>query len=256
VLLHWQLQERATVTPVAPVSVPLAGETASALQTVAQAASTLAGQDTPGLTMRGVVTQATAAIPGCDAAGVTVLRGKRRLETPESTGPDAAACDQLQYEFGQGPCLDAFDTNTAVRVDDLAEDERWPRFAEKATELGIRSVLSVPLMTPKGILGALNLYAHKPSAFDGDAEVIATVFATHAAIALFHAELEANLRMGLSTREEIGRAVGILMERHRVNAARAFDMLVYASQHSHRKLRYIALWVNETGEDPDSLVKN
>ncbi|HLY34157.1 MAG TPA: ANTAR domain-containing protein, partial [Jatrophihabitantaceae bacterium] len=141
------------------------------------------------------------------------------------------------------------------RVDDLRDDERWPEFATKASELGIRSVLAVPLMTTKGILGALNLYAHAPAAFDNDAETIASVFATHAAIALFHVELEANLRMGLSTREEIGRAVGILMERHRVSAARAFDMLVVASQRSHRKLRYIALWVNETGEDPASLVR-
>jgi GAF domain-containing protein len=184
-----------------------------------------------------------------------VVRGKRRLETPESSGEDAAACDQLQYELSQGPCLDAFDSNALVRVDDLHSDPRWPQFAARASELGVRSVLAVPLMAPRGILGALNLYAHEPAAFDTDAETIASVFATHAAIALFHAELEANLRMGLSTREEIGRAVGILMERHRVNAARAFDMLVYASQHSHRKLRYVALWVNETGEDPGSLVR-
>ncbi|HKC77945.1 MAG TPA: GAF and ANTAR domain-containing protein, partial [Gaiellaceae bacterium] len=193
-------------------------------------------------------------IPGCDAVGITVLRGKRRLETPESSSGEAAACDQLQHELMQGPCLDTFDTNAVVRADDLAIDERWPEFAAKASELGVRSVLAVPLMTPKGILGALNLYAHHPNAFDADGQTIASVFATHAAIALFHSELEANLRMGLSTREEIGRAVGILMERHRVSASRAFDMLVYASQRSHRKLRYIALWVNETGEDPASLV--
>ena len=65
-----------------------------------------------------------------------------------------------------------------------------------------------------------------------------------------YADLEANLRIGLETRELVGRAVGILMERHRVTAQLAFDMLVTASQESHRKLRDIAAQVTETGEDP------
>jgi AmiR/NasT family two-component response regulator len=68
-----------------------------------------------------------------------------------------------------------------------------------------------------------------------------------------HAELEANLRLGLASREEVGRAVGILMERHRLTSAAAFDRLVETSQRTHRKVRDVARWVNDTGEDPEAM---
>jgi GAF domain-containing protein len=166
----------------------------------------------------------------------------------------AAACDHLQERLGEGPCLGAIDDSRPIRVRDMTIEGRWPRFAPPAAELGVRSMLAVPLATPRGVAGALNLYARRPDAFDDDDELIAAALATHAGIAVAHAELEANLRIGLRTREEIGRAVGILMERHRVTASAAFDMLVLASQHSHRKLRDVAAWMTETGEDPARLI--
>jgi GAF domain-containing protein len=137
----------------------------------------------------------------------------------------------------------------------MAREQRWPRFARRAAGLGVGSLLAVPLTTPRGTIGALNLYAARPGAFDDDDELTAVAYATHAAIALANAELESNLRTGLATREEIGRAVGILMERHRITASAAFDMLVVASQHSHRKLRDVAAWMNETGEDLAALIR-
>jgi GAF domain-containing protein len=249
-LLLWEVQPRSTPAPAAEA----VQERRAALRAVAQAAETLARQENPALTMEEVVGQAVASVPGCEEAGITLVRARRSIETPAATAPLAARCDQLQHALSEGPCLDAFDTNQIVRVDDLADDLRWPRFVQEAVELGVRSVLTLPLTTPRGMVGTLNLYSSKPDAFDMDSELVGSAYATHAAIALMHADLEENLRIGLSTREEIGRAVGILMERHRINATGAFDMLVYASQHAHRKLRDVAMWVNETGEDPDSLL--
>ena len=57
----------------------------------------------------------------------------------------------------------------------------------------------------------------------------------------------------VESREQIGRAVGILMERHRITASASFERLIAASQRTHRKLREVAQWVNETGEDPEQL---
>jgi hypothetical protein len=110
------------------------------------------------------------------------------------------------------------------------------------------------LTGPRGPLGALVHYVTETEAFDEEAEAIASAFGAHAGIALTHADLEGNLRTGLRTREEIGRAVGILMERHRVTVGAAFDMLVVASQYSHRKLREVAAWMAETGEVPTALI--
>ena len=128
-------------------------------------------------------------------------------------------------------------------------------FTAGVAELGVRSILVIPL-SPRGVNAAVSMYANSEDAFDADEEFVGRAFAAHAGIALAHAELEANLRTALQSRERIGQAVGILMERHRITATQAFDLLVYASQRTHRKLRDLANWVVATGEDPHRLVKN
>jgi PAS domain-containing protein len=259
-LLHWEIQERSlpAVSQPAAGATPRVGSTlrpgdVPAVRALADAAVDLAQQDSPSLALQHVVAHARS-VPGCDEAGITLVRPRGHVDSPVTTGELAAACDQLQYDLGEGPCLQAVALQQTVRANQLASDPRWPNFGPKAAELGIGSMLAVPLAVFRGTTGALNLYASAEDAFDRDSELIAEAFASHAAIALAHAELEANLRVGLTTREEIGRAVGILMERHRVNATAAFDMLVYASQRAHRKLRDLAVWVNMTGEDPSLFI--
>ena len=221
---------------------------------IARAASDLAAEESLEAILARVAEQARIAVPSCDEVGVTLMTGRGRIETPAATGGMARACDLLQHDLREGPCLEAIETSTPLRVTNLATDPRWPRFTPKATGLGVHSVLAVPMSAGR-TTGALNLYARESARFGGADERVGRAFATHAGIALAHAEMAANLRAGLLTREEIGRAVGILMERHRVTAKAAFDMLVLASQHSHRKLRDLAAWMNETGEDPASLIR-
>lgn len=254
--LHFELRER--VLPNA-AGEPAAGRLAvggrpQLIATIAAATAELALQDDLAATLEEVARQALAAVPACDEAGLTLRRAGRPLETRTCTGEMAAACERVQCELGEGPSLGAIDAARVIRVRDLADDARWPRFAAQAARLGVRSMLAAPLATPRDIVGTLNLYAGDVDAFADEDELVGAAFAMHAGIAISHAELEGALRAGLATREEIGRAVGILMERHRVTAAQGFDMLVVASQHSHRKLRDIAAWMNETGEDPSALI--
>lgn len=257
ILLHWEFRQAVphdTTGERAQVVQPMLHQQASALQMLAQVAVDLARQESPADTLNHVASRARDAVAGCDEVSVTLSRSRGRTETPAGTGELAFACDRVQCELGEGPCLGAIDDSRLIRVPDMAQEVRWPRFALEASALGVGSMLVLPLAVPRGTLGALNLYARAPNAFDEDAELVAMAFATHAAIALAHAQMEANLRNGMSSREEIGRAVGILMERHKVTATRAFDMLVYVSQHTHRKLREIAAWVDATGEDPSVLL--
>jgi PAS domain S-box-containing protein len=252
--IHWELREaRAPHPSGGPRTVlPRNGQPACSL--MAEMAAELSEQDTVAGVLQRVVERAAGLVSTCPDVGVLLVRSRRRIETPAATVGLAAACDRLQRELGEGPGLTAAEAVAPLHIPDLARDRRWPRFTRPVVHHGVRSLLAIPLTGPRGTIGALSLYARTVNAFEPDDAVVAAAFATHAALAVSHAELEANLRLGLATREEIGRAVGILMERHRVTAAAAFDMLVVASQQSHRKLRDIAAWMNETGEDPGALV--
>ena len=103
--------------------------------------------------------------------------------------------------------------------------------------------------------GVLTLYSARRHAFRDAAELVVPVFAARASIALTHADRVLNLRRAIGTRQVIGEAVGILMERHRISADDAFERLVAASQNSHVKLRELATRVTETGEEPEDAAR-
>ncbi len=233
----------------------LSSDVSAHVPALAEVAVEMARQDDLATTLAYIARCAPSLVASCDEASVTLVRSRGRVEIPAATGGLAASCDRLQHELGEGPGIAALAATRAVRVSDLSSDPRWPKFGPQAAGLGAGSALALLLATSRGAVGTLNLYALAVDAFDDDDELVGAAFAAHAGIAVAHAELEGNLRVGLQTREEIGRAVGILMERHRVTATAAFDMLVMASQHSHRKLRDVAVWMNETGEDPSALIR-
>jgi GAF domain-containing protein len=186
-------------------------------------------------------------IPGTGAAGITVHQSGH-FESIAATEPLVRAVDQLQYDSNEGPCLSALREEATIRVDDMTQEARWPAFSRRAAEYGVGSMLSFQLYVHRGELGALNLYAPEPKAFDQESENIGLLFAAHAAIALAGAQSEANLRAAISTRDLIGQAKGILMERFKISGAQAFQLLVHRSQESHHKLRDVAEQLTETGE--------
>ena len=132
-------------------------------------------------------------------------------------------------------------------VDDLTTDERWPVFTAGAVDFGIRSMLSLHLYTDRESFGALNIYARQRHAFTPDSVATGVLLAAHCAVAIAATTASANLRIALESRDVIGQAKGILMERHKITPTEAFDLLITASQHSHRKLRDIAAHLTETG---------
>ena len=148
---------------------------------------------------------------------------------------------------------------TAVYAEDLAGDPRWPNFGPEAAGSGVRSVLALCLMGEGTVVGALNLYARFPLAFGAVDRARGLVLAGLAGLALSVAEAHdeelrraENLRQALVTRQLIGQAQGILMERERITAEQAFDILRRASQHLNTKLREVAQELVETGERPST----
>lgn len=199
-------------------------------------------QAEPGLdeTLEAILRTAADTVPGVDYASVSLVRRGKKIESVASTDERAVHADRLQYETGEGPCLDAVWQHATYRVGDLLGDDRWPRFGPAAVALGIRSVLSFQLFVVGDNLGALNLYSARPAAFGAESEHVGAHFATHAAVALAGSQREHDLDLAMLSRDVIGQAKGILMERHRVPGTRAFAMLVRASQDSNVKLREVA----------------
>ena len=198
----------------------------------------------------GAITQsAVNAVPGTEECGISLVAGKK-VSSRAPVGELPRLLDELQERLGEGPCLDALMKHRTVRLDDIASEERWPRFCRQATEAGVGSMLSFQLFVTAGSLGALNLYARTAHAFDEESESVGLVFASHAAIALAGAENEQDLRTALTSRDLIGQAKGILMERFKITADQAFAVLVGASSRTNRKLTDIAEELSATGTLP------
>lgn len=208
-------------------------------------------------TLRVVAEIAVKTISACDCAGVTLVENDQVLSTA-CTDPLCERIDADQYAAGEGPCVDAIRTNSVLRLDDAAHDERWPSFGPRAEADGISSVLGLPLEVPGGVVGALNLYGKRDEAFTDDDSNIAGLLATHAAIVVANArsygiasDRAAGLEKALESRGIIERAKGILMERESCSADEAFELLVNASQTLNRKLRSVAEDVVGAAEGPE-----
>ncbi len=203
-------------------------------------ARTVQQQSDPHETLVEVVRAAVELIPGCDEGSISVVMDRRTVTSRAASGELPRVVDALQEAVGQGPCLDAVYEQETVRVADMASETRWPKFAARALEAGAAGMLSIQLFVEGDNLGALNLFSRRAWAFDDESEHVGLLFASHAATAYAAAQQQAKLVRTVATRQLIGRAEGILMERHKVTGDQAFAMLVRASQHRHLKLRDVA----------------
>ncbi len=221
---------------------------------LSELARNLQAENTLQDTLDGIVRAAVTDVPGVQYAGISVVEARRKVSTPAWTDELVRACDRAQYETRQGPCLDAVYEERTVRLSDMRTEARWPEFTKRAAELGAGSMLCLQLFVEGDNLGALNLYSHTAGAFDDESEHIGLLFASHASVAMAGAQRHEQLDRALATRDLIGRATGILMERHKLTSEQAFTLLIRASQITNIKLRDIADRLVTTGElaSPDT----
>ncbi|MER5865064.1 GAF and ANTAR domain-containing protein [Kitasatospora sp. NPDC002040] len=189
---------------------------------------------------------AVRAIPGADGAGLTLLEEGRADTIVASTG-FVREVDAIQYGLGEGPCITAAAERRTVRSHSLGRDPAWPRFGPQVHRLGVHSVVSLPLLTGEGVLGAMNVYARAENAFDTRAVELGELFAVPAAISVQNAQalaraqrLAAQLQSALTHRAVIDQALGILMSRSGCTPAEAFDKLRVMSQAQNRKAAVVA----------------
>jgi GAF domain-containing protein len=203
-----------------------------------------------GSTLQTIVESAAHSLTGIDHVGITIAHHDGRMETVAATDPFVRELDDLQYELGEGPCVHAIKSDKKVTIEHVADEERWPRFMATAITRGLRSQMGIALFVEEKTLGGLNMYSTTSDTLDPETVQMAELFATHAALAMGHARREEQLHDAIGTRQLIGQATGIVMERYQLSADRAFDYLIRVSSHSNLKLRDVAREVVEGAREP------
>ena len=217
---------------------------------LADLARTVQQQPDVQTTLDAIVHAAVQNIPGAQHASISAIKRRREVHTLASTNDLPRALDQAQYDTGQGPCLDTLFEQETVRLDDLDAEQRWPDFTERARELGAGSMLVVQLYVNgrDGDLGGLNLTSEHVGAFSEESEQIALALAAHAAVAMSDAQEVQHLRTMANSRDVIGMAKGVLIERHKLTPGQAFTLLTRVSQDTNRKLVDVADALVHSGE--------
>ena len=203
-------------------------------------------------TLDQIVAHAVTLVDGCEAAGIMVVSGQL-VQTVAVTDNVVRGSDRLQGELLEGPCFDASrDKQRVYRIEDMAAtSERWPRFAPRARELGIGSMMGFLLYTRGDTdLGALDMYSSRIGAFTAESEQVGLLLASHASVALSGARHDSHLAEALKSRQAIGQATGIVMERHNLAEREAFAQIVRISQNNNVKLRDVADRINSSGQFP------
>jgi GAF domain-containing protein len=184
---------------------------------------------------------AAAEIPGAQYVGVTVTTNRRVVDTPAATHRCAVVLDQIQQRHQEGPCLASAWEKQTVHIADLEKDFRWPRYRRDAlAETPIRSIIAFQLFIADHSMGALNAYAEDPNAFTSESEEVGLIFATHSAVVWNSARRDEQFRRALASRDGIGQAKGMIMERYGIGSIQAFEMLQKLSQDSNVPLARIA----------------
>jgi GAF domain-containing protein len=188
-----------------------------------------------------LVEHAAVEIPGAQYAGVTVTRNAKHIDTPAATHKWPILLDEIQQRHREGPCLTAAWEERTIHVADLETDERFPLYRQDALErTPIRAVMAFQLFIADETMGALNVYAEQPHVFDQASRDIGRIFAMHSSVAWNSARRDEQFKKALASRDTIGQAKGMIMERYGVDAVQAFAVLRKLSQDSNVPLAQVA----------------
>jgi GAF domain-containing protein len=213
---------------------------------LSQMAGLVLSRETVDTALALVTSLAAATTAGTLGAAVTVVdeHGKRSRAASNAAAEQA---DALQYEFDEGPCLTAWRTREVVRIDDTTTDGRWPRWNEAVSALGIRSVLSAPLLVSEVSIGAMKVYCERPMNYGPHDEHVMRLLAGQAAILLANTQslaearrLSRQLTDALASRDTVARATGVLIATGAAGEQEAFATLAAAARRTGRPVHDVA----------------
>lgn len=182
-------------------------------------------------------------VPGCDHATLTVWRDGR-LHTTAANDEVGREIDRAEHELQDGPCVDASTDEAAQYVPDLTADGPWPELrAWILANTPVRGAMAYRLLVDETKVGALNLFADTAGALttaSADTAAIVAAFTSVAAAAANHRQQAEDLRAGLRSNREIGKAIGLLMAFHHITDDEALEVLRRHSQETNVKLATVA----------------
>lgn len=193
-----------------------------------------------------VTTLAATTAEGTLGAAVTIV-DEHGTRSKAASNRAAEQADALQYQFDEGPCLTAWRTQELVRIDDTTTDGRWPRWNEAVSRLGVRSVLSAPLLAAGDSVGAMKVYSERPQNYGSRDEHAMRLLAAQAAILLTNSQslrearrLSRQLTEALASRDAIAQATGVLLARGATSPQDAFTSLAAAARQAERPIEDVA----------------
>lgn len=215
--------------------------------TFARIQGLLLTEETVGKAVNLLAEAARESIPGTIGAGVSLMDKQGRRTSTGSTNNVVKQADALQYELLEGPCIAAWAATETVRSDDLTVEDRWSVWSPRAADLGIRSVLSTPLVFHAESVGAIKVYSDRPGAFDERSERLLSLFAGPAATLLANVQaadsprrIGKQLKEAIATRDNIAFARGILMEREGLTEDESMLRLLGMARSNGETLRSVA----------------
>ena len=229
-----------------PGPAPLSPASSDVAAMLTQLGGVVLSLETVQTTVDLVTRLAATTISGTAGAGVSLVDA-RSHRTTAASDPLVAEADALQYVLGSGPCLSAWSEGNSIRIDDLATEVRWPAWTAAAGDLGVQSMMSVPLVTAGTSVGAMKVYSRHRQTYDDRAEEVLTLFAQQASVLLANMmtlsdarRLSSQLSDALHRRDVVGQAKGVLLARGAADEQSAFAMLVAASSRTGVKLHQVA----------------
>lgn len=180
-------------------------------------------------------------VTGSQYAGITLAEKGKSVSSVVATHRYPMVLDAIQNRYAEGPCLTAAWEHHVMHIADLNAEQRWLRYRRCALEqTPIRSILSFELFADANSMAALNFFADTPHAFGEESLELGTVYATHIALAWSMLRRQDEFRSALASRDIIGQAKGVIMERFSLDAVEAFELLTRLSQQSNTRLVDIA----------------
>jgi transcriptional regulator with GAF, ATPase, and Fis domain len=181
------------------------------------------------------------------SAGFLLADPRRHLHLMAATSEKTHDLELFQLQAEQGPCLDCYTTGQPISVADLhANQQRWPRFVDAATNAGFASVHAVPMRAAGTVLGALGLFGtHAGELNDADL-LVGQTLAHIACVAILqeHAPTPETvlptLRAALNSRVVIEQAKGFLGEHLDISVEDAFTLLRRYARHHHEHMTDVA----------------
>jgi hypothetical protein len=174
-----------------------------------------------------------------DAAAISLVFDGANSGTLGSSGEPARMYDELQFLFGEGPCLESVTRRAPVFVVDLAnpDDQRWPVYGPAMVDLQVRGVYAMPVVVAGEYVGALDLFRTQPGVLTGDefsGAIVAAELAGIPLLDLLDGDMQAAVgdpysnawaELNALSRAEVSQATGMLVAQLEVEPPEALVRL-------------------------------